>query len=460
MLEKLTPRPEQEEAILQVLRDKAHLSKAEGGAGKTLVGTEAYLRSGARVCLVVAPLNTRSGWEKMLTRQSQGGVPFTFLKTGKALEQGLQSLYEGTPGMYFIGWQMFARLGWSKAPLDFVILDESHRFQNRKSRNAIAANTLIKTEYKLCLSATPAGNNLYGLWQSQHWLWPAQTQAFWPWVTRYFRTERDPYAGKKILGEKEPGTIWESLPSKSYFRSPYQREPLEYEVQVKMSPAQQKLYDRFEREAVVWLDEHPLVAELPAVQAMRLRQLTLAVPSIRLVEKTVTNEAGVKEPTIVEEVYFADDAKSSKIDAVLDVLSDLYVDGPKPVLMFTHSRRFAEILNKRLQAAGYESRWFVGGMGEVQREWKKQNFGVEFDIMVATIATIGEGTDGLQDKCHIEFWLSLEDNRLLNRQAAWRLSRDGQKHTVLRYRFVAEASVETRQAGRLATDQQLLDQSI
>lgn len=465
-LEPLVPRDNQEEVIDMILRDKHHISRAEGGAGKTLVGVEAVLRSGVAVAAIVAPLNTHSGWRKTFERQSAGTVSPQVIDGKKQGKAAFEALASGVPGVYLIGWERFRMYDWLQFPLDFVILDEIHRQSNRKSSTHRAVLSTRKAEYLLGLSATPSGNKIEGLWTSIKWLWwddKAVAPAFWPWVTKYLNSSLDQYAGKKIEGERQPGAIWESLPSKSYFPAPYQAEPIIHEIEVDLLPAQRKIYDRFEKEAVAWLDDRPLVSELPAVQLMRLRQICLATPSIRDVWVTRRkDEFGLEcEPyeEMVEEIYFEEDAKSTKADAVLEVLTDLYAERPVPVLILTHSRKFATMLTLRLQAKGYDARRFVGGMSQTEREWKKENFGKTFDILVATIATVGEGTDGLQDVCHIEFWLSLEDNRLLNTQARWRLSRSGQTKTVQRYLFMAKNTVEQRQIGRLEADQAQLDQS-
>lgn len=459
----MLPRPEQEEAIQAVLRDKAHICRGEVGAGKTLIGVEAVLRSGVKQALIVAPLNTFSSWKETFERQ-YFGVTFKQITNTAAGKQTHADLMNGVPGIYFIGWAYFRRFPWAYSSIEFVIADECHRMQNRKSATALMADTTIKAEYKLSLSATPAGNRLEGLWQNFHWLWPEETPAYWTWITKYFHSEMQEHNGKKtkaVLGERVPGTVWNTAKSKSYFPSPYQVKPTVHEVRVKMTAAQQKIYDRFEQEAVVWLEENPLIADLPAIQAMRLREITLAVPSIRYVERMVTDEeTGIKELVEVEEVYYEDNAKSSKADAILEVLEDLSAGGPVPVLMLTHSRKFATLLTKRLQAKGYRARQFVGGMSAEERAWKKEAFGHEYEIMVATIGTVGEGTDGLQKVCNIEFWVSVDDNRVLNQQAAGRIPRPGQTKQVQRYYFRADASVETRQISRLATDEALLNESL
>lgn len=446
-LEPMVPRKDQEDAIQDTLRDGSHLCMGDKGSGKTLIGVEAALRSGAQRVLVVGPLNTFYGWKKTFERQSRGQRTVRRIDSLKAGKQAFEDLALGKPGVYHMGWERFRMYDWRTFDIDMLIADEVHAASNRKAQTTKALWS-AHAQCRLGLSATPAGNSLQGLWSVSKWLWPNHFPAFWTFVTKYLTKEPDPYTHFKIGPEKNPGAVWDSLPSKSAFPTPYQEKPIVYEIGVDLTPAQRRIYDRFEKEAVVWLDENPLIAELPAVQMMRLRQIALAVPSIR------TREDGT------EEVYFEEDAKSTKADAVLEVLADLYVAEPEPVLIFTHSRKYAEMLAKRLQSKGYRARMFVGGMNAEERRWKLANFGKEYDVLVATIAAIGTGTDGLQDVCRIEMWMSLDDNRILNEQAKGRLSRPGQKRTVLRYLFMANNTVEQRQLGRIEADQAQLDLSL
>lgn len=466
MMEPQVPRPDQEAAIRAVLADHFHLCRGEVGSGKTLVGVEAALRSGSKFVLAIVPINTFGGWRKAFIRQSRGAVMPLVIDSSKQGKLNFETLVTRVPGVYLIGWERFRMFDWSNMPLDFVILDEVHRQQNRRAGTHLMVMTTVKAEYKLALSATPWGNHIQGAWATVRWLWyrndevTGKNDSFWNWVTAYCTAVLDKHSGKKVEGERQPGTIWASLPSKSYFPSPFQEEPIIHEVECEMSPFQRKIYDRFEQEAIAWLGDRPLVADLPPIMRLRLREIALAVPSIKdgWVRK---QDKDTKEWEKVwgEIVYFEEDAKSSKVDHIIEVLNDLYAEKPEPVIIYTHSRKFATMLTKRLQAKGFEARRFVGGMSKDERAWKLENFGTEFDIMVATIPTVSEGTDGLQLVCRIEFWISLDDNRLLNTQAKGRLSRPGQTRPVQRYLFLAPNTVETKQLGKLEADQAQLDAS-
>lgn len=475
----MVPRPEQEAAIEMVLEDKRHICRGEVGAGKTLIGVESVLRSKAKITIVMCPLTTFSSWSNTFARQSRGKVSPLVIDSSKPGQLAFQRLAQRKAGVYLLTWEKFRMYDWSNMPLDFVIGDEIHRAQNRKAVTSDALWSTHKVPYLLGLSATPWGNKIEGAWAILKWLWwgddevVGRNQGFWAWVTKHLTTELDQYAGKKITGEREQGTVWASVPSRSYFPSPFQKEPIIHEVEVDLTPTQRKVYDRFEQEAIVWLEDHPLIAEGGGVQRMRLREICLAVPSIREVwkkipeaeeldDKWLTYETDLRENglyALVEEVYFKDDAKSTKADAIADKLNDLYAEKPYPVLIFTHSRKFALMLTNRLKAKKFRAEHYVGGMSNEERAYRMQGFGTAFDVMVSTISSIGTGTDGLQDVCWTEFWVSLDDNRILNEQTIGRLSRDGQLRTVQRFLFMAKNTVEVKQKGKLDADKAQLDGS-
>jgi SNF2 family DNA or RNA helicase len=463
----MTPRPEQEEAIVEILESKRHLCRGEVGAGKTLVGVEAVLRSKVKITLVIAPINTFGSWRKTFERQSKGKVSPLVIDGTKEGKLAFERLAGRKHGVYLMSWERFRLYDWSNMPLGFVIADEVHRQQNRNSSTHTAVKTTRHAEYALALSATPWGNRIEGAWATLRWLWwgndevVGRNQGFWNWVTRHLNTELDQYAGKKITGEREQGSVWGSVPSKSYFPSPFQQEPIIHEVEVELTAFQRKIYDRFEEEAIVWLEDgNPLIAEQGGVQRMRLREICLAVPSIKEGWVRKQDRETLEWETVWGEiVYFKDDAKSTKADAVIDKLNDLYAEAPYPVIIYTHSRKFALMLTARLKAKKFRAEHFIGAMSMEERTWRLEKFGTDFDVMVATISAIGTGTDGIQEVCWTEFWLSLDDNRILNEQTIGRLSRDGQKHTVQRFVFMAKDTVELVQKGKLDADAAQLDGS-
>lgn len=446
-MEKFTPKPDQETTIEAVLRDKSHLSGSLGGFGKTLVGVESIIRSGSNLTLIICPLKVIRNWEKTLQRQA--GKSVKIISSKKKQERlNYLDLTEGEPGVYIVGWEFFRTLHWGHVKLDMVIADEVHRACNRNSKTFKMLLTTAHATYKLGLSATPAGNHLSGLWAIRKWLWPKETKAYWPWITDHFCTQINYFSqAKEPTVEREVGAVWAGLPSVTRFK-PAPGEVITHEIEVELSAVQKKAYKEFEQDAITFLGDHPMVADLPSIMHLRLRQMCLGVPMISY------DDEGF------EHVDFDVDCKSSKIDAAAEILSDLYAAGPVPVLIFCHSRKFVKAIVHQLNKRGYSAVDFVGGQSEEEVEHKISGFGTEHQIIVATIAAIGEGVDGLQDVCSNEIWFSLDDNRVLNRQARWRLDRPGQKNAVNRYLIRAADTVEVKQIGRIKSDDDLLDASI
>lgn len=418
------------------------------GSGKTAIAVEIVRRmlSGPKTVLVIAPINTHTGWSDHFNTLMHSDVRrIDSTKKGKEAEQALKS---NEPGIYIIGWEYNRKMNWSHTILDAVIVDETGRAANRKAKQTLAVHTTKHAPIKLALSATPAGNKIEGIWSTLHWLWPNRFKYFWPFVKQFLTQRPDPYAGMVIIGEKRPGIVAKNIPV--YARRTEEEVHKEipdivtHKVAVDLSPSQRKIYNKFEQEALAWLDGHPVAVTLPITKMIRLRQVCLAVP-------TVATDADGEE-----RVNFAVGAKSSKIDALLDIMSDLPV-GEK-VLVWTHSRRIVPVVLDRLQRAGYSAEGVSGGQSVDARQRALQGFkDGDTQVLVSTIAALGEGVDGLQKTCRVEVWLSKDDNLTLNRQAEGRLRRPGQEHVINRFVIEAVDTIESRQLNRLDTNQTKLE---
>lgn len=419
----------------------AALVAGDTGIGKTLLAVELARRLNARTVLVIAPLGTFGGWVKTVESQQIGLDVYQI--TPKTAENYTR-LAEGKPGVYLVGREFFhlsatssephpetgkvareARWSWARTPVDLVVADEIQFASNRDS-NAHKVLKTLKAGFRLGMSATPQGNKFKGLWAVCYWLWPKETnhlgepvadRSFWRWAKRWANVEDQQVARNKtvkvVTAEQNPGAYVSTLPC--YVRMEAVRVPVDKRiVKVDLSEAQRKMYTEMAEDMLTWLEEHPLETDISIVQRLRLRQITLGEVSF--------NEEGA--------VDFALDCQSSKIDALERIVAD---HPGEPILVLVESAKFVKSVVHRL---GPTAREWSGRISQRDRETVKAAFGGEVQYLVATIASIAEGVDGLQRVCSTEVWLSEHANSMLNLQAQGRLNRTGQKERVITSYYV------------------------
>jgi hypothetical protein len=441
-LEALIPTAEQAKAIARIVSEptRSALNGSTMGAGKTLIAVESAKGLNAQTILLIAPLGTRVGWKVTFERQGVK-LPFRWINSSKDGKQALADWQWQLPGVYFVGVEYFARIGWegkvrtdiwSKVP-DLVLFDEVHRAQNRTSKTFKTLKQ-VNARFKMAMSGTPTGNKFDGAWSVTKWLWPSVVpNSYWEWVGAWCRTEYDHFApgNRKIVGELQPGAFFNSLPCYVRIESKVNVEIDKSVHYVELTGEQRKAYDQLEKSMITWVEGNPLIVEFPITLRARLRQASLGMFS-------VDGEG---------EVTFSDDCKSSKIDAMLDILQDEW--NGEPALILTDSRKFADVVVARLN--GQAAAWH-GNVSQAEREVRKKRF-IDGDIryLVAVTSAIAEGVDGLQHATRNILWLSRSDNRLLNEQAMARVMRQGQTRQV---RSVEILAVNTYDSGVLSSQVQ------
>lgn len=439
-MEALTPTAEQAKAIKKIINEptRSALNGSTMGAGKTLIAVEVAKGIGAETILIIAPLGTRLGWKVTFERQGVE-LPFKWISSTKEGKQARDDWQWQLPGIYFVGVEYFARLGWEGTKVrsktwakvaDLVLFDEVHRSQNRNSKTYKTLKQ-VNAGFKLSMSGTPTGNKFEGAWAVTKWLWPKQIpDSFHIWANTWCKFEYNHFSpgGRQIVGESKPGAFFKSLPCYVRIQSELDVELQEDVKYVELLPVQRKAYSQLEREMITWVEGNPLVVEFPITLRARLRQASLGMFSV--------DAEG--------EVSFADDCKSSKIDAMFEVLEEDF-EG-ESALILTDSRKFADVVVARL---GDKAKAWHGSVSQNEREDRKRAFiGGNISYLVAVTSAIAEGVDGLQHATRNILWLSRSDNRLLNEQAMARVMRQGQTRQV---RSVEIVAVDTYDSGVLSS---------
>jgi SNF2 family DNA or RNA helicase len=428
--------PEQLKDAQEIASNPAVLLTLPMGMGKTVIAVSAAQIMQARTVLVVAPKNTFRSWERVVRRQHQNYTdPEFFQRLGSSTnheKSAVFDLHKGVDGYYIASWEWFRTrpMGyWDKLNVDFIVLDEVQRTANRKSKTFKHVQKL-NAPHKLAMSGTPQGNKMEGLWTTLRWLWPNETpRSFWRWAYQWLDVKKNEYLGfMEIGGEIKPGAMLAAQPNYIWRPETKRYDVVEKEIEIELKPPQKKLYNQLKKDHVAFLKDNVLTIEYVFHLRMRLRSITLGTPVIR--------ESG--------KISYDEDTESAALDALFDFLQDLPDD--ETVLVFTHSRDFALVAAIRLTEAGYSAYPWIGGRPQKERDNTVQQWGTPegVRIIVAVPEAIAEGTDGLQYKCHIEFWLSESENPMINEQAKKRLPRDGQKHIVTRARVIHDNTFDRK----------------
>lgn len=439
---------DQEAAVQRMVAEptKAALNASQYGVGKTVVTVEVAARLGGAVNLIICPLFTKRSWAKTIREQ----VPDAVIKMVDGTKFGqmhLDELLRGANGWYIIGREYFRSKQGLINPMshhiNFAAYDECQAWANHKSLG-FRLMKKFRPQYRMALSATPARNKFTGMYAIHQWLWPKLEghQSFWHWVSDWCETTEDYFAGVVVKDEKNPGEFVKALPCYIRLEKDFGT-PVEIEVEVELSAKERRIYDQIEKTMIAWLDEHPLVIKFPHTKRIRLRQASLG-------EISYDKEA--------DTVYFDENMKSTKYETLVDIMKE-YPD--EAMIIFAQSQKYVSVVTKKLQEAGFRAFEWSGAVTEKQREVIKQWFiDGEIDYIVATPASIGEGTDGLQHRSRFMVWLERSDDGMVNEQAFRRLHRRGQERQVVSVSIMAQDTYDWGQLSKLIEDKIKMNRSL
>jgi len=457
---------------------------AETGAGKTLIAAEVIIRSGVDCVLIIAVRSTiRDTWTERMYAQGYDAEIRRIENTPEGKEAYDEFLI-GMRGVYIITHALFTRWDFSAANPDLTILDEAHLLTNRRGkttkeevvmldkegnpRRKPNGEPLTKIEKKytptggeklrkmrsrrrIVMSGTMFRNRFENAWNLLRWVYPTfdgvgefSDKSYHRWVTYWCSTEYAHFAQTKVKpnGELDPGRLARTIP---VYIQHFKREaccefhpegflkdlpkPIEITRTVPLLPKQKAMIRQMETDYIAWLEDNPLVAKLPIVARRRIRQMTLAVPSV--IPATEDEK---------EEVYYEPDAPSPTLDDVKDWLEQR--PGEK-VLFLAESQKFLAEATRRFNAYGYPSFEWSGMANERARDDAKAKFiSGEIQLVFGQVAAVGTGIDGLQAATNVLWSLEVGDDTTNEIQSEGRLDRRGQVQQVVHIKTVREGSLD------------------
>lgn len=414
------------------------------GSGKTVSAIETLKELAPDRAIIIAPLSTHDSWVR--TAETQGATEIRKAhRKNKAGKTALFDMEIGEPGWYIVGPAFMTRSDVSTWDCDVLVIDEVHQVTEKTSRGLKNLRNVDAT-MRLALSGTPARNKVENLWGVSRILWPTLNQPnevadekFWRWAHHrlqeqtIYTNQKDqwgnPKTVKQYTGEKEPGRIMREMPFVSIHLARERccdahpngvlaslAEPAVMHETIEMLPEQKRIIRDMETQMVTFLEDNPMIADIPLTAQQRIRQCILGVPTVTW---SVDDEGEDKQ-----EVTFAEDCKSPYLDRVREILSE----DDEPFVIYTDSQKFAEVTVKRLQKWGITAAEYSG-----KRKTDLKEFGAKYRVLVGVISAVGTGTDGLQAVASSEIWLSRDLDATLNEQAEARLFRTGQTGAVRRW---------------------------
>ena len=436
----------------------------ETGGGKTITASLAIKDANPDVVLISSPGNThKNAWPKHITPMT-GRELRIIGNSNKATKLALADFELGVRGIYLTTPQFMTRTDTSLWSGDMLIVDEIHELSTAKSagqrvlsgwdrrKDGEPLNT--RFDMRIAMSGSPMRQNFQNFWGVMRFLWPdlyrrgdVAYDNFYMWCQdrmtseQVYTSQKDRDGNTKkvtnYLVEEDPGRLLSEMPLAIVHKRREEcckwhaefpgflstKEPQEIINTVALHPKQTKAIHELEKSYMTWLEDNPLVVELPMTLSQRIRQICLGVPRV----EWFSDVDGKEHVTL----QFDEDCESPFLDETLNILSKLTQD--EPVVVFLESQRFADVVVKRLTRAGYPAQEYSG-----KSKADLLRFGKDYQILVGVIAAIGTGTDGLGDNCQTEIRLETPSSVTKRVQSEARLDRMGAKGQVQRYVILDE----------------------
>ena len=343
----------------------------------------------------------------------------------------------------FYGLKSETRGSGPKARFSLIICDESHRIKNRKAKRTDAVLALSK-EFGIAVSGTPVMKTPNDLWTQLKFLSlsenksvgahltipPELMSSYHRFIENFCRLEVNIHAAKRgirlydpvglttnVTKQQELNKILSSVTvTRSIGDLGFKSEILRNRVPLSMdrSSRQAKLYEATRK--LIWeeIDEASVSISNAAVHSLRLRQLTTC--------------PGVLDASV---------GLGLKFDYITELLTD---DSDEKYLVFSNWAGPAHYLQQEVNKGTkgvphlFKDKFlsYHGGLNDAERARVLTKFKTspEKRVLFATIGSLGEGVDGLQNVCNRMIFLDIPWSPGILEQAEGRLHRMGQTKPV------------------------------
>lgn len=321
---------------------------------------------------------------------------------------------------------------------DAVVFDEGHRLKGRTNIVAKAANTVTaKATHIICATGTPMLNHPHELWQYLHMIDRQRYTSFWRWVESYFIVEMKQFKGRReptriihgFISDAHEARLREELKGVMIQRElhemfdvnehPWIVEPDHVVVPVELSPAERKAYKKMADD--FW-------ARLPGGQLINAGNKLVATSRLQ----HFASDWGVMDATM---------PNGAKVVAATEYVGDLA--RRKPVIVFAKYKETVQRLATALSKDKVRAYAWTGDVNPAGREELLRMYAAgKVDVLAGTIASLGEGVDGLQYRTNQVVMLDRDWRPGINDQAIGRVRRSGQTERVVVHHLFNEDTID------------------
>ncbi|MGM0411296.1 MAG: DEAD/DEAH box helicase [Bacillota bacterium] len=317
-----------------------------------------------------------------------------------------------------------------KINFDMVIVDEAHKLKNDKTLNWKFVNSLNK-KYCLLLTATPIQNNLKELYNLIRILYPSKYKNYKNFKSKYVK---DKYL---IKNKKDLKFELNKVMIRNHHAS-LKEKITQREIKhcfVKLNKKEKKLYNKvtnyLNNEYIKNTNNKKSILHLLTYQ----REIC---SSSYALQKTLAKKNNLDKK--LKEIYELSTSidNSAKLFALLEIIKN---HKGKKILIFTEYKATQIYLTYNLNNLGHEIIIYNGSLTKSSREWMKNKFKNEKNIMISTEA----GSQGLNLQfCNIIINYDLPWHPMKLEQRIGRIDRIGQREKVYIYNLITKNTIEEK----------------
>lgn len=304
---------------------------------------------------------------------------------------------------------------------DFLLIDEAHKLKNHKTKNYQFVRSINK-KYCLLLTATPIQNNLIEIFNLVSILRPGHLGNYESFTEKF---------GKDRNKLKENHYL-KQLIQKVMIRHTRKETKLDETkrkietIWIDFSPEEMEVYDLIEQSAGKW-NAFSKITLLREICSSR----EACFMSLRKMSENQQTEQTKQILSRIEQL-----PHHSKAEKVVELIQRL---GDEKVIIFTEYRASQIYLQWYLKQHGITSVPFRGGFKRGKKDWMRQLFQNNVQVLIATEAG-GEGIN-LQFCSHLINY-DLPWNPMRLEQRIGRIHRYGQQNDVNIYNFAIKSTIE------------------